>query len=397
MARKIQISNFDNEQKDEKETIFQRLKNEARKEVLENIEDEIRQKRREAEEEISKMRYVAEQKLKQKEMDMKQKIDEDRENMEQDIERQSEEEARKIENEWKKVKNEKKKNMNEILEKKNELDETLNEINQKIEEVNKKIEIADLKTAEYQKLYEENEYLKKKIEQYRKEQEKLKKQSTKKDISDKVKEEIGEVEKSIFDIIEREHTTKIGEIILSESIDQKQFLKLASRYKTEQIHKEGILLENDDKIVIFVIPSEQEKNKCEFYSNIPIITRYSLLSVANFVFQLHKAGIEPTKLKENEGIFIDCTIYDDENEIDEKYIAKEIKPNIYRIKYENDKFENYGFLALAMQKNLNCTKKNIPANRLKQVNNRTFVESAKLSGNSQFINEISKKTEFDAR
>ena len=85
MARKIQISNFDNEQKDEKETIFQRLKNEARKEVLENIEDEIRQKRREAEEEISKMRYVAEQKLKQKEMDMKQKIDEDRENMEQDI------------------------------------------------------------------------------------------------------------------------------------------------------------------------------------------------------------------------------------------------------------------------------------------------------------------------
>ena len=247
MARKIQISNFDNEQKDEKETIFQKLKNEARKEVLENIEDEIRQKRREAEEEISKMRYVAEQKLKQKEMDMKQKIDEDRENMEQDIERQSEEEARKIENEWKKVKNEKKKNMNEILEKKNELDETLNEINQKIEEVNKKIEIADLKTAEYQKLYEENEYLKKKIEQYRKEQEKLKKQSTKKDISDKVKEEIGEVEKSIFDIIEREHTTKIGEIILSESIDQKQFLKLASRYKTEQIHKEGILLENDDK------------------------------------------------------------------------------------------------------------------------------------------------------
>ena len=96
-------------------------------------------------------------------------------------------------------------------------------------------------------------------------------------------------------------------------------------------------------------------------------------------------------------IIIDCTIYDDENKIDEKYIAKEIKPNIYRIKYENDKFENYGSLALAMQKNLNCTKKNIPANRLKQVNNRTFVESAKLSGNSQFINEISKKTEFDAR
>ena len=312
--------------------------------------------------------------------------------------REAEEEIRKMRTETEEeIDDERRKNMQETRERREEVNKIVSETDQKIGAINEQIQMANLKTAEYQMLQEENKALKKKLEKYRTEIELLKEQSLNPNANRENQENITDIEKSIFDIVKQEHPTKIGQIVLSEELSSKQFQELAKRCKAEQVHKDGILLENGFKISIMAIPSEKEKNKYEFYSNIPIITRYNLLGITNFIFQLHKIGIKPAKEKESDGISLDCVLYDDEKKIDENYISKETKPNIYRIKYKNGKFENYGLLALTMHKNLNCSKKNVSINRLKQVSARAFVESAKLSGNSEFINEVDKKTEFNER
>ena len=372
------------------ETLGEKLKAEARAEILENIEEETNKIREEAEREIRNKKREAEEEIKNMRREAEEEIS--------DMRREAEEEIRKMRTETEEeIDDERRKNMQETRERREEVNKIVSETDQKIGAINEQIQMANLKTAEYQMLQEENKALKKKLEKYRTEIELLKEQSLNPNANRENQENITDIEKSIFDIVKQEPPTKIGQIVLSEELSSKQFQELAKRCKAEQVHKDGILLENGFKISIMAIPSEKEKNKYEFYSNIPIITRYNLLGITNFIFQLHKIGIKPAKEKESDGISLDCVLYDDEKKIDENYISKETKPNIYRIKYKNGKFENYGLLALTMHKNLNCSKKNVSINRLKQVSARAFVESAKLSGNSEFINEVDKKTEFNER
>ena len=385
MGRKIIVQNSN-----QHETLGEKLKAEARAEILANIEEETNKLRKKAEKEIRNKKREAEEEIK----NMRREAEEEISNMR----REAEEEIRKMRTETEEeIDDERRKNMQETQERREEVNKIVSETDQKIGAINEEIQMAKLKTAEYQMLQEENKTLKKKIEKYRTEIELLKEQSLNPNANRENQENITDIEKSILDIVKQEHPTKIGQIVLSEGLSSKQFRELAKRCKAEQVYKDGILLENGVKISIMAIPSEKEKNKYEFYSNIPIITRYNLLGITNFIFQLHKIGIKPAEDKESEGISLDCVLYDDEKKIDQNYISKEINPNIYRIKYKNDKFENYGFLALAMHKNLNCSKKNVSTNRLKQVSARAFVESAKLSGNSEFINDVGKKTEFNER
>lgn len=385
MGRKIIVQNSN-----QHETLGEKLKAEARAEILANIEEETNKLRKKAEKEIRNKKREAEEEIK----NMRREAEEEISNMR----REAEEEIRKMRTETEEeIDDERRKNMQETQERREEVNKIVSETDQKIGAINEEIQMANLKTAEYQMLQEENKTLKKKIEKYRTEIELLKEQSLNPNANRENQENITDIEKSILDIVKQEHPTKIGQIVLSEGLSSKQFRELAKRCKAEQVYKDGILLENGVKISIMAIPSEKEKNKYEFYSNIPIITRYNLLGITNFIFQLHKIGIKPAEDKESEGISLDCVLYDDEKKIDQNYISKEINPNIYRIKYKNDKFENYGFLALAMHKNLNCSKKNVSTNRLKQVSARAFVESAKLSGNSEFINDVGKKTEFNER
>ena len=374
MGRKIIMQNSSKH-----ETLGEKLKAEARAEILENIEEETNKMREKAEKEIRNKKREAEEEIKNMRREAEEEIS--------DMRREAEEE----------IDDERRKNMQETRERREEVNKIVSEADQKIGAINEQIQMANLKTAEYQMLQEENKALKKKLEKYRTEIELLKEQSLNPNANRENQENITDIEKSIFDIVKQEHPTKIGQIVLSKELSSKQFQELAKRCKTEQVYKDGILLKNGFKISIMAIPSEKEKNKYEFYSNIPIITRYNLLGITNFIFQLHKIGIKPAKEKESDGISLDCVLYDDEKKIDQNYISKEIKPNIYRIKYKNGKFENYGLLALAMHKNLNCSKKNVSTNRLKQLSARAFVESAKLSGNSEFINEVDKKTEFNER
>ena len=385
MGRKIIVQNSN-----QHETLGEKLKAEARAEILANIEEETNKMREKAEKEIRNKKREAEEEIR----NMRREAEEDISNMR----REAEEEIRNMRIETKEeIDDERRKNMQETQERQEEVNKIVSETDQKIGAINEQIQMANLKTAEYQILQEENKVLKKKIEKYRTEIELLKEQSLNPNANRENQENITDIEKSIFDIVKQEHPTKIGQIVLSEELSSKQFQELANRCKAEQVYKDGILLENGFKISIMAIPSEKEKNKYEFYSNIPIITRYNLLGITNFIFQLHKIGIKPAKEKESDGISLDCVLYDDEKKIDENYISKETKPNIYRIKYKNGKFENYGLLALTMHKILNCSKKNVSINRLKQVSARALVESAKLSRNNKFINEVDKKTEFNER
>lgn len=393
MTRRIQIQTSNSD-----ETIIEKLKAEARAEILENIEEETIKMREKAKEEIRNMRRDAEKKIREMRKECEKEIDNRKKEEEQKIQQKLESETAKIEQEWKKIKEEKEKNKNEALERQNELNKIVSEFNQKIEFINEQIQTANLKTAEYQMLHEENEELKQKLEKYRVEIELLKEQSLKLNANENIQIEITDIEKSIFDIIKQEHSTKIGQIVLSEELSSKQFVELTKRYKTEQIYNDGVLIEDGDKISIMAIPSEKDESIWEFHSNVPVITRYNLLCVANFVLQLHKIGIKPTKIKHDEGIFIDCILYDEEEGgVNKSYISEIEQPNIYKIQYENNKFENYGFLALSMHKNLKCSKKNEDTKKVERLENIAFTKGVELFGNGEFINEIRKIPEQNER
>ena len=249
MGRKIIVQNSN-----QHETLGEKLKAEARAEILANIEEETNKMREKAEKEIRNKKREAEEEIKNMIREAEEEI--------RDMRREAEEEIRKMRTETEEeIDDERRKNMQETRERREEVNKIVSEADQKIGAINEQIQMANLKTAEYQMLQEENKALKKKLEKYRTEIELLKEQSLKPNTNRESQENITDIEQSIFDIIKQEYPTKIGQIVLSEELNSKQFLELANRCKAEQVYKDGILLENGFKISIMAIPSEKEKNK----------------------------------------------------------------------------------------------------------------------------------------
>ena len=386
MGRKIQITT---NRKDQETTIMERFKDEARAEILENIEEETQKMKEKAEKEISEMKRKAEleleereQELERKEKDMKNKIRKERKQWYSDFMQEKEKAEEEIKQEWEKIESENQKNIEELKEKERKLEKVVEEVEKKIELINEQIRNANLATAEYKMLNDENEHLKKILEKYKHEIDLIKKGKLIQNNGESV-----QLEDSIYDGISKKNITKIGQITLGEDISKEKFKKLSSRYKKEQIFSDGILLENGDKISIIVVPSKDEKNRYEFYSNIPVITKYNLLCIANFCLQLHKVGVEVPE--ENKGITLEHFLYSNGKTIgSENCTYQMMKPNMYNMKYSNNQFLNYGLLALAMHSDLDCSKKNISKEQIKEVENGAVTESMKLLKNCELIDEI---------
>ncbi len=385
MPRKIQFPNRDGK---EKTPIMEKFKEEARIEVLKNIDEEICRMKEKAEEEIGEMKRNAELELEKKEKEMKKAVKQEKEKISLEFMKKKQNLEDEIKQEWEKIEIEKKNNNEKLMKREKELEKFENQIKRKNENIKEQIKKANLDTAEYKILYDENEYLKKTLKKYQNEIDMIKKRQLTQSKSIN-KDDNSMFEESIFDKINKEDITKIGQIILGENISKNNFEKLSSRYNDERIFSDGILLENGNKTSIIVIPNEEENNKYEFYSNMPVITKYNLLCIANFCLQIYKVDVKLPEIEKNKGISLEALLYSEEEPTEFKNCNYEVlNPSTYKMKYDNKQFTNYALLAIAMYNDLNCSKKNISKKKLKKVEEKALIESLRLSGNKNFINDI---------
>lgn len=231
---------------------------------------------------------------------------------------------------------------------------------------------------------------------------------------------------SIFDVAQDGRWIDIGEIVLENRQDENVFFnsellrELIKKYAKNGRYKDGIVIYNGARVKIIAVRYIQEeknkqtehkfKNKFKIYATSTIIPKYAFLDICNFIRSLNPGGLCVPEYIEINGkkhrlIFVnvintnlECMLYsaeDYKNENNTSYSMTKKDDGCYLFSYKNVQHKNFTDIANEIYNITNCSKKDVPSNKIQETEEMAYIMHSQNIGASGFIKQLPSIEERD--